>query len=553
MNVASLLLTSALAQAAPQPPADLVIVNAHVWTVDPARPEAQAVAVRGERIVLVGTDAEVRPLAGPRTRVIDARGRLLLPGFQDDHAHFFDGGEQVGQLDLKDVATPEEFGRRIAEYARTRPAGEWITGGNWDHDKLPGGQLPTAELIDRYVADRPVFVNRFDGHMAVANGAALRAAGITAATADPEGGLVVRKAGSREPAGVLKDGAMALVYRVMPAPTHAHLVESANKAFAEARRLGLTTVHAMLDNGEPQLRALEDVRAAGGMTARIYARWPIAQWKWLAERVRTRGVGDDLLTLRSLKGYADGSIGSSTALMFQPYADDAANLGLPSDHWRDLPGWAMQADAAGLQLSIHAIGDRAIYEVLELFERLERSNGMRDRRPRIEHDQHTHARDFARHAPLGVIASVQPYHAIDDGRFVEKRLGRRRCMSSYAFRSFLDAGARMAFGSDWPVAPLDPILGIDAAVNRQTLDGGNPQGWFPEQRLSVAEAIRAYTIENAFAAYMDDRTGSIAPGKYADLVLLDQDLLRIAPERIKQTRVDLTVLGGRVVYERTAP
>jgi predicted amidohydrolase YtcJ len=534
-------------------PADLVIVNAHVWTVDDARPEARAVAVKGERIARVGTDEEVKRLAGPRTRVIDAGGRLLLPGFQDDHAHFLDGGEQVGQLDLKDASTPEEFGRRIAEYARSRPAGEWITGGNWDHDKLPGGQLPTAELIDRYVSDRPVFVNRFDGHMAVGNTAALRAAGITASTADPEGGLVVRKAGSREPAGVLKDGAMSLVYRVMPPPTHEKLMESARKAFGEARRLGLTTVHAMLDGGEAHLRALEAVRASGGMTARIYGRWPITDWKGLAERVRKQGVGDDLLTLRSLKGYADGSIGSSTALMFQPYADDASNVGLPSDHWRELPGWALPADAAGLQLSIHAIGDRAIHEVLELFERLERSNGMRDRRPRIEHDQHTHARDFARHAPLGVIASVQPYHAIDDGRFVEKRLGRRRCMSSYAFRSFLDAGARMAFGSDWPVAPLDPILGIDAAVNRQTLDGQNPGGWFPEQRLTVAEAIRAYTIENAFAAFMEDRTGSITPGKYADLVLLDQDLLRIPAERIKHTRVDVTILGGRVVYERQAP
>jgi predicted amidohydrolase YtcJ len=328
-------------------PADLVVVNAHVWTVDDARPEAQAVAVRGERIVLVGGDEEVRRLAGPRTRVIDARGRLLLPGFQDDHAHFLDGGEQVGQLDLKDASTPEEFGRRIAEYARTRPPGEWITGGNWDHDKLPGGQLPTAELIDRYVSDRPVFVNRFDGHMAVANSAALRAAGITAATADPEGGLVVRKTGGREPAGVLKDGAMALVYRVMPPPTHAKLVESARKAFGEARRLGLTTVQAMLDGGEAHLRALEAVRAEGGMTARIYGRWPIAEWKWLADRVRQHGVGDDLLTLRSLKGYADGSIGSSTALMFQPYADDAANTGLPSDHWRELPEWAVRPTRRG--------------------------------------------------------------------------------------------------------------------------------------------------------------------------------------------------------------
>ena len=541
------------AAAEPPAPADLVIVNAHVWTVDDARKEAQAVAVRGERIAQVGTDDEVRRLVGPRTRVIDARGRLLLPGFQDDHVHFLTGGEQVGQLDLKDAGTPEEFGRRIAEYARTLPSERWVLGGNWDHDKLPGGQLPTAELIDRYVSDRPVFVNRFDGHMAVANTDALRAAGITAATADPQGGLIVRKAGGREPAGVLKDAAMSLVDRVVPPPTHEQLLEAARKAFGEARRLGLTTIQAMLDGGEAHLRAYEAVRAEGGMTARVYGRWPIAEWQWLADRVRRQGVGDDMLTLRSLKGYADGSIGSSTALMFQPYADDPDNRGLPSDQWREIPAWALAADAAGLQLSIHAIGDRAIYETLDLFERLERTNGVRDRRPRIEHDQHTHARDFARHAPLGVVASVQPYHAIDDGRFVEKRLGRRRCMSSYAFRSFLDAGARMAFGSDWPVAPLDPILGIDAAVNRQTLEGKNPDGWFPEQRLTVAEAIRAYTIENAWAAFMDDRTGSFTPGKYADLVLLDQDLLRIAPARIQQTRVDVTILGGRVVFDRAAP
>jgi predicted amidohydrolase YtcJ len=550
--VPALLLSSLLALGAPaEAPADLVILNAHVWTVDEARKEAQAVAVRGERIVLVGTDEEARRLVGPRTRVVDAGGRLLLPGFQDDHVHFLSGGEQVGQLDLKDASTPEEFARRVAEYARTRPPGAWITGGNWDHDKLPGGQLPTAALIDRAVSDRPVFVNRFDGHMAVANTAALRAAGITAQTADPEGGLIVRKAGSREPEGVLKDAAMGLVERVMPAPTHEELVDAARKAFGEARRLGLTTVHDMLA-GEAHLRAYEAVRAEGGMTARVYGRWPVSQWKWLAERVRARGVGDDLLTLRSLKGFADGSIGSSTALLFQPYADDPANVGLPSDQWREIPAWALQADAAGLQLSIHAIGDRAIYEVLDLFERLERANGMRDRRPRVEHDQHTHARDFARHAPLGAVASVQPYHAIDDGRFVEGRIGRRRSMGSYAFRSFLDAGAHMAFGSDWPVAPLDPILGIDAAVNRQTLDGKTPQGWFPEQKISVAEAIRAYTLENAWAAFMEDRTGSITPGKYADLVLLDQDLLRIPPDRIKATRVDLTVLGGRVVYERGA-
>jgi len=530
-------------------PADFVIVGAHVWTVDTARPEARALAVRGERIVLVGGDEDVRPLIGPKTRVIEGRGRLVLPGLHDGHTHFINSGREVGQLDLKDAATAEEFGRRIAEYARTKPPGAWITGGNWDHDKFPDGQLPTAELIDRYVSDRPVFVTRYDGHMSVGNTMALRAGGVSAETADPEGGAIVRKPGGRDPAGVLKDAAIPLVARSIPEPSAAEWAAAARQAFAEARRLGLTTIHDMLE-GQAHLKAYETVRAEGGQTARIYGRWPIADWQWLADRVRKQGVGDDLFTLRSVKGFADGSIGSSTALFFQPYADDPRNVGLPSDHKDELVEWGLAADAAGLQLSLHAIGDRAISDVLDLFDRLARTNGPRDRRPRVEHDQHTHPRDFARHVPLGAIASVQPYHAIDDGRFLEKRIGRERSLSTYAFRSFLDHGVRMAFGSDWPVAPLDPLLGLDAAVNRRTLDGKHPGGWFPEQKVTLAQAIRAYTLDAAYAAFLDDRTGSLTPGKYADLVVLDMDLFAVPADRIKGAKVDLTMLAGRVVYER---
>jgi predicted amidohydrolase YtcJ len=537
--------------AAPVAPADLVIVNAHVFTADDARPEARAVAVAGERIVAVGDDAQVRAWAGPRTRVIDAKGRLLVPGFQDGHTHFISSGLEVGRLDLKDAATAEEFGRRIAAFAKTRPAGEWIVGGNWDHERFPDGALPTAELLDRFVPDRPVFVTRYDGHMAAANTAALRAGGVTSETQDPEGGAIVRRPGSREPAGVLKDAAMSLVERAMPPLSPARLAEGARQAFAEAARLGVTTVHDMLA-GADHLRAYETVRAEGGMTARVYGRWPIADWKWLAERVRTSGYGDDLLTLRSLKAFADGSVGSSTALFFQPYSDEPANVGLPSDDWSRMADWFVGADAAGLQLSVHAIGDRAIAEVLDRFERVQRTNGPRDRRPRLEHDQHTHPRDFERHAPLDVTASVQPYHAIDDGRFVEKRIGRLRCASTYAFRTFLQNGVRLAFGSDWPVAPLDPILGLDAAVRRATLDGKTPDGWFPEQKLTLAEAIRAYTMGNAYASFMEAKTGSITVGKYADLVLLDRDLFAVPASEIASARVDLTVMGGRVVYERGA-
>jgi hypothetical protein len=335
----------------------------------------------------------------------------------------------------------------------------------------------------------------------------------------------------------------------VPEPTAAELAEGARKAFAEARRFGLTTIHDMLE-GRAHLQAYETVRAEGGQTARVYGRWPIADWKWLADRVRRQGTGDDLLTLRSLKGFADGSIGSSTALFFEPYADDPANRGLPSDHKDELAEWGLAADAAGLQLSLHAIGDRAISDVLDLFERLERANGRRDRRPRVEHDQHTHPRDFARHAPLGAIASVQPYHAIDDGRWAEKRIGPERIKTTYAFRSLIDAGARLAFGSDAPVAPLDPILGIYGAVTRATLDDRNPGGWVPEEKITVDEALRAYTAANAWGMFWEQEVGVIKPGYQADLVVIDRDLKAIAPEEIRGAKVTATVVAGKVVFTR---
>ena len=534
----------------PPGPADLVILNAHVWTADPALPETQAVSARGGRIDYVGTEDGTGLWIGPRTRVIDAKGRLVLPGFHDDHTHFITGGEKSGGLDLRDAATPDELGRRVAAFARTLPPGAWVTGGDWDNDKWPGGELPTAALLDRHCPDRPVFIGRFDEHMGAANSLALRLAGVTAATEDPVGGTIVRRPGSREPAGVLKDAAGNAVRRVIPPPDPARLADAARRAFREAARFGVTTIHDMLD-GEPHLRAYEAARVSGDMTARVYGRWPIAQWEWLADRVRSKGFGDDLFTLRSLKGFYDGSIGSSTALFFAPYADGTPGTGLPGDEADRIPGWAVAADRAGLQISLHAIGDRAIAEGLDLLERLVRENGPRDRRFRIEHDQHPRPEDLPRHAALGAFASAQPAHLADDGRYVEARLGPARDRTAYPFRAFLDAGIRLGFGSDWTVATLDPIAGIDAAVNRRTTGGLHPDGWNPGQKLTVAEAIRAYTTSNAWAAYAEDRTGSITVGKDADLVVLDRDLLRIPPDEIAGTRVDFTILAGRVVHEKT--
>jgi len=540
---------SAAAIAQTSATADMVIINAKVWTVDDTRPEAEAIAIAGERIVAVGLTTEVQTMLKPGGRTIDAQGRRVLPGFQDNHTHFINAGRELGELDLKDAATPEEFGRRLAEYAKTKKPGDWITGGNWDHDKFPGGELPTAELVDQYVKDIPVFISRFDGHMAVANSMALKLGNVTAQTTDPLGGAVVRKPGSMKPAGVLKDNAMDFVSSKIPRNTHEQLVEGARKAFAEARRLGVTTVQDMI-SGDGQLKAYKAVRAEDGMTARIYGRWPIVDWRRLAKRIKAEGTGDDLFTIRGVKAFFDGSIGSSTAFMFNGYADDAKNVGLPGGDLSKLAENLIGADAAGLQLCVHAIGDRAIFELLNIFERAQRTNGVRDRRPRVEHDQHPHPQDIVRHVRLGAIASVQPYHAIDDGRFVEGRIGKRRVASSYAYRTMIDLGVRTCFGSDWNVAPLNPMLGIDAAVNRQTLDGKNPNGWYPEQKITVAEAIRAYTLENAYAAFMEGKTGSITPGKYADIVILNQDILTIPTDQIKTTAVDMTLLGGQVVHER---
>ncbi|HET6203550.1 MAG TPA: amidohydrolase [Planctomycetota bacterium] len=530
---------------APKEKADLVLRNARVWTVDPARPRAQAVAILGDRILAVGSEEEVLPHVGPGTRVLDLRGRFVLPGFHDAHVHLVAGGLSLSQVVLKDAADEEAFGRSLRAYAGSLRPGEWVLGGNWDHDRWPGARLPTAELVDRFVPDRPVWVNRYDGHMSVANTAALRAAGVNAETPDPPGGAIVRKPGSREPAGVLKDEAQALVDDVVPSPTPEALEAAVEAAAAEAARLGVTSVEDM-GTSEEEWAAMGAARARGRLTVRVSAYLPISRWRALA--ASPPASGDAGLRVAGIKAYADGSLGSSTALFFEPYADAPGETGLRVTEPGEMRALVVEGDAAGLRLAIHAIGDRGISEVLDHFEAAVRKNGPRDRRFRIEHAQHLAPGDFARFARLGVVASMQPYHAIDDGRFAERRIGARRCATTYAFRSFLDQGVRLAFGSDWTVAPLDPIAGLDAAANRRTLDGAHPEGWFPEQRISVREAIEAYTLGPAFAAFEESRLGSIAKGKLADLVVLTEDLLEIPPGEIGRARVLCTILGGRIVY-----
>ncbi|HEX8130036.1 MAG TPA: amidohydrolase [Pyrinomonadaceae bacterium] len=530
--------------------ADLIIVNANVRTMDKARPQAEAVALYGTRIVALGTTGEIRKLADAHTRVIDAQGALVLPGFNDSHVHFIEGGGHLASVQLRDAASPQEFAARIRQFAAQIPKGRWITGGDWDHERWPGAPLPTKELINEFTPDHPVFVNRLDGHMSLANSAALKLAGVTKETKDPDGGLIVRDPATGEPTGVLKDAAMAFVYAKIPAPTFDEKLEAARAATAHAASLGVTSVQDM--SAGDDVGVFQTLAARGELKTRVYAVSPLPRWERLAQTGVRAVFGSDLLRVGGLKGFADGSLGSTTALFFDPYMDAPATRGLPSDEMfpeGEMLKRVASADAAGLQVMIHAIGDSANDRILSIYEQVARHKPARDRRFRIEHAQHIRAADIARFARGNVIASMQPYHAIDDGRWAEKRIGHERARTTYPFRSLLDAGAILAFGTDWYVAPLNPMLGIYAAVTRRTLDGKNPEGWIPEQKITVEETVRAYTVGSAYAEFAEHSKGTLAPGKPADLVILSQDIFRINPVEIERTKVRLTIMDGRIVYE----
>jgi len=529
--------------------ADVVFINGKLWTVDEKRPAAEAVAVLGDKILAVGSTAEMEKFVGSQTKVIDLQGKRMLPGFIDSHTHFMTGGFQLQSVDLRFTKNEKEFARIIVERAAKRP-GKWITGGDWDHDNWPGGNLPTKELVDALTGQTPVFVNRYDGHMALANSYVLKLAGIDKNTPDPEGGTIVRDKKTGEATGVLKDAAMNLVYKHVPDPSTEEMLVAAMLALAEARKYGVTSIQDV--SSAADVRVYQTLRDRGDLTARFHCRLPLTQWKHLSALGIRVPFGDSWIRVGSMKEFADGSLGSSTALFFEPYTSDPGTKGLAMDVILNgtLEQWGKEADRSGLQLSIHAIGDSANSLVLDLFEKIVKENPSWDRRFRIEHAQHIAPKDFKRFASLGVIASVQPYHAIDDGRWAEKRIGHERCKTTYPFRSFLDQGVTLSFGSDWTVGPLNPLPGIYAAVTRRTTDGANPNGWFPEQKISVQEAIKAYTISNAYAVFEEREKGSISPGKLADLVVLSDDILSIDPARIESVSVEMTVLGGKVVFER---
>ena len=527
-------------------PADMVVYG-RVWTGDSAKPWAGAVAVAGEKISAVGDSAEIALLAGPETKVLSNGAALVTPGLMDDHVHFLDGGFQLASVDLRPANSPTEFIERLAAFATERKPGEWITGGEWDHERWPGAPLPRRQWIDSVTPHNPVFLYRLDGHMALANSAALRLAGVTKDTRDIPGGVIVRDPRTGEPTGILKDEAMGPVAAVIPAPTDEQRDGALRRALEHAASLGVTAF-AHVSAPLADLAAYTRAKHAGTLTARVALYFPIQYWRQVADTVERIGRGDDRVWIGGVKGYMDGSLGSTTALFYQPYEDDPSTSGVLTTPEDSMRAWVGGADSAGLQVAGHAIGEKANALLLQIFDSVAQAHGPRDRRFRVEHAQHLRREDIPRFGQLGVIASMQPYHAIDDGRWARKRIGPERIKTTYAFRSLLDRGAPLSFGSDWTVAPISPILGIYAAVTRRTLDAKNPNGWVPEEKITVEEALRAYTAGNAYGVFAEDRRGKLVPGYLADLVLLDRDLTRIPPEEIEQAKVRATVVGGRVVF-----
>ena len=525
---------------------ELIAVNGRIYTVDATARWVEALAVCSGRIVQTGTTSEIEPLAGKSTRRIDLAGRTVLPGFNDSHVHLIDGGTQLVEVNLRDARTPQETAARLAAFVKTQLKGRWILGGFWDHEAWPEKVLPTRALIDSVTPDNPVFIQRIDGHMGLANSLALKLAGITAQTATPDGGVIVKDA-QGEPTGMLKDNAMTLVMHVVPPPKIEETIEKARAALRHAASVGVTTIQDMTASAA-ELRAYQALRAEGQLPVRITSHQNHGIEGLVAAGIAT-GFGDDWLRIGGIKLFADGAMGSGTAAFFERYADDPSTSGLLIQSEQELEDRMRQADAAGFQLVVHAIGDRANATVLDIIEKLRREGGLRIGRPRIEHAQVVRDSDKARFKALGVIASIQPSHCIDDMRWAEKRIGPARVKIAYDFKSFVDAGATVSFGTDWFVEPLNPFLGLYAAVTRQFTDGTPKDGWFPEERLTLGQAVEFYTAGSAYAEFTDDRKGRLKPGYLADFIVLSKPIFDLPPRELLDTKVQITVVGGRVVYE----
>lgn len=521
--------------------------NGYIWTGDASQPKATVMLTQGNKILFVGDDIEGLKYDS----LVDLNGAFVTPGFMDNHSHFLSGGYQLESVNLRDAKTPEDFIKTMKDYLAEVKDQRWIQGGDWDHE-VWGGRLPTKEWIDSISPDNPIFVTRYDGHMALANSLALKLAGIDKNTPVSPGGEIEKDPVTGELTGILRDDAMDLVFEKIPDPSREELDEMFKRAQDHAIANGLTEVHDMgTYGGWTDMETYQRAQKNNQLDIRIYSVVALRTWNKLAGYIKQNGKGDDMLRWGGLKGFVDGSLGSTTALFYEPYLDKKNSKGIWVTDSVTLRNQILSADSAGLHVMVHAIGDKAIDYLLDVYEEAEKRSEKKDQRFRVEHAQHLSATAFPRFAELNVIASVQPYHAIDDGRWAYKRLDKDRLERTYAFNTFLKSGVRMTFGSDWTVAPLSPILGIYAAVTRETLDGQNPDGWFPEQKISVEDALKAYTVNNAYAGFQEDKTGMLKKDYYADFVILDKNLFTIPPDEIKDTRVVQTVINGKTVYRRS--
>ncbi|GAB4140104.1 MAG: amidohydrolase [Ignavibacteriales bacterium] len=523
-------------------------INGKIFTADDKNKWAEAIVTECNRIKFVGTTGNAKKFIDNETEVFDLMNHLVLPGFIDSHAHLVLGGFYLQGIDLSNAKSKTEF-REIFKSFLTKKNQGWIQGGNWNHQQFEKVELPTKEWIDDITANVPVFVHRMDYHMALANSAAMNLAGITKSTPNPIGGEIEKDANG-EPTGILKDKAMDLVYKILPEPDSTEFQSAIETALKETAKFGITTVHDI--SYKSHFAEYQKTLNNGKLNCRIYSIMPIENHEHLIKSEISCPFGNEKLRIGAMKAFADGSLGSSTAYFFQPYEDDKQNCGLAMEILQNgkLKKWAEKCDENNLQLVIHAIGDKAISEVIDIYQQINSRKQQKDRRFRIEHAQHMHPKDFRRLNENKIIVSAQPYHLYDDGSWAVNKIGDERLKTTYAFKSFIKNGIKLCFGSDWPVSTLNPIEGIYAAVTRQTSDGKNPNGLVPEEKLTVEEAIKCYTINAAFACFDEKNSGSIECGKYADFIVLDCDVFNTQPEKIKDVKVRMTIFDGEIIYSK---
>ena len=528
-------------------PADLALINGVIYTGDSAKPRVEAIACRGEQIVATGTTAEIRKLIDSKTRVIDLHGGFAMPGFNDAHLHLGSAAQAKLTVNLEGAKSLAEFQKRIRERVATSKPGDWITGRGWDHTLWNPANFPTRKDLDAISTEHPMLFTHISGHVAVANSKALELAGITAATANPPGGEIEHDA-QGQPDGMLKEGsAYGLVSRKIPGDTAEQRRKGIGLALAEAAKYGVTS---MQDNSSWQdFQAYGELKKNGKLTARITEWLPFDLPLERLQQMRTEGgTSDPWLKTGALKGFMDGALGTGTAALLAPYSDDAKTSGIIESHPDDLNKMSIERDKAGFQIAFHAIGDRGNRVALDAFAAVVAANGARDRRDRIEHAQIVAPEDFARFASLKVIASMQPSHQTTDMRWAEKRLGAERIKGAYAWKTMLDHGVKLAFGTDWPVEVINPMRGIHACVTRQLPDGTPLGGWQPQEKISMDECIRAYTVGAAYAEFEEGKKGQLVPGQFADVIVLSGDVTKIPAGEILGVKVLNTIVGGRVVY-----